>query len=116
MRFFLNSTLFHSLNIIFSFVHFGHGLLSYYAFGTLDGDHEPISYVKTRFNLKESFVRTYRAGTKGMGMLVTLIFATIFEMMENSELTIQLFRQNSGKTYHPTFWTDFKSKNFFCSF
>ena len=46
-------------------------------------------------------------------MLITLIFATIFEMMENSELTIQLFRQNSGKTHHPTFGTDFKSKSFF---
>ena len=82
----------------FSFVHFGHGLLSYYAFGTLDGDEPPISYVKTRYNLKESFSKIYRTGSKGIGMLVTLFFATLFEMMENSQLTIQLFRDNSGKT------------------
>ena len=85
----------------YSFVHFGHGLLSYYAFGTLDGDEPPIQYVKNRYNLKEyqtaQTALTYRKETKGMGMLLTIILAFIFEMFENSQLTIQLFRQNSGE-------------------
>ena len=31
-----------------------------------------------------------------MGLLVTLLFATLAEMIENAEFTIERFRQNSG--------------------
>ena len=47
-------------------------------------------------NLKETFLRISQATRSGMGLFVTLIHATLFEVIENSQAIIELFRENTG--------------------
>lgn len=60
----------------YSFVHFGHGIVSFYLFD------DP------RRNEQENFMNP--------GLIKTLFAALSFEMLENTEMLIDLFRENSG--------------------
>ncbi len=67
-----------------SFVHFDHGILSYYMFGHLDSRRLPgLRRLETHFK-------------SGVGLFVTLLTAMMFEFLENSKAIISLFRKNSG--------------------
>ena len=53
----------------------------------------------SRFNFKEdrSVVRTAKnKKPSGLGLLTTLLYATMAETVENSQFIIETFRQNSG--------------------
>ncbi len=78
----------------YSFVHFGHGILSFYAFGFLDYDKDFEFDFQSNFDITEK--------SRDAGLLLTLVSATFIEQMENSPVTIQLFRNNTGKTLLPT--------------
>ena len=60
----------------YSFVHFGHGILSFYLFD--DPREEDAEFLVNRALIK------------------TLFAALAFEMIENTEMLIDLFRENSG--------------------
>ena len=82
-----------------SFVHVGHGILSYYIFHFLDGEEEPFFFLKkNRFNLRDNFDRMIRPVKSGLGLITALFFALAFEIIENSPIIISLFRQNTGKS------------------
>ena len=92
----------------YSIIHFGYGILSYSVFGFLDGDGDDsfFNYDNSRFNFKEDrspFSRKFQKEndnndkSSGLGLLTTLIYATIAEMVENSHWIIDRFRQNSGR-------------------
>ena len=84
--------------ISYSFTHFGYGLLSYYAFGTLDQPEMRISSVQNRkYPFLEFLSQTYQAVTKNLGLLASLTVEFLFEIIENSEQAIAHFRQHSGK-------------------
>ena len=54
---------------------------------------------ESRFNFKEdrSVVRTVKKKKpSGLGLLTTLLYATMAETVENSQFIIETFRQNSG--------------------
>ena len=75
--------------------------MSYYVFHFLDGIDEPVFYIphipKTRFNLQDNIDNIMRPIRSGFGLIVTLFVALAFEQMENSPLTIKMFRKHSGK-------------------
>ena len=63
-------------------------------FGFMDEDWE-----ESRFNFKEdrSVIRTVKSKKpSGLGLLTTLLYATMAETVENSQFIIETFRQNSG--------------------
>ena len=63
-------------------------------FGFMDEDWE-----ESRFNFKEdrSVIRTVKSKKpSGLGLLTTLLYATMAEIVENSQFIIETFRQNSG--------------------
>ena len=82
----------------FSFVHFGHGILSFYAFGSLDSEEKPIYQTKTKTYM-ESLVRMIHTTKYNLGLVVTLMHATLFEVMENSVYIIDIFRHNTGDAF-----------------
>ena len=59
---------------------------------------------ESRFNFKEdrsvtdwSVIRTAKnKKSSGLGLLTTLLYATMAEIVENSQFIIETFRQNSG--------------------
>ena len=64
-----------------SFVHVGHGILSYYIFHFLDGEEEPFFFLKkNRFNLRDNFDRMIRPVKSGLGLITALFFALAFEI------------------------------------
>ena len=80
----------------YSIIHFGYGILSYSVFGFLDGDGDDsfFNYDNSRFNFKEDrspFSRKFQKEndnnnkSSGLGLLTTLIYATIAEMVEFTE-------------------------------
>lgn len=82
----------------YSFVHFGHGILSFYAFGALDEEH---FFEHERYSLTEIRVtkNLEKVSTKRIGLVTTLFFATLTEQLENSPYIINLFRNNTGKLH-----------------
>ena len=63
-------------------------------FGFMDEDWE-----ESRFNFKEdrSVIRTVKSKKpSGLGLLTTLLYATMAETVENSQFIIETFRKNSG--------------------
>ena len=113
---------------ISSFVHFGHGILSYYIFGFLDDEEELpdkrtfanqhiqriteriskdkhgifdkndkyLSWKTGIFNRNENKTKNIEEKDVGSGLFATLLTALAFEVFENSDLVINLFRKNSG--------------------
>ena len=107
-----------------SFVHFGHGILSYYLFSFLDGETgpdelfqlcDPMNDIVDRIDVKADIIKrndkhqqsqsVYTNNCKneirdvfsgGAGLFTTLVTALVFEVLENSEFLVELFRQNSG--------------------
>ena len=107
-----------------SFVHFGHGILSYYLFSFLDGETgpdelfqlcDPMNDIVDRIDVKADSTKrndkhqqsqgVYTNNCKneirdvfsgGAGLFMTLVTALVFEVLENSEFLVELFRQNSG--------------------
>lgn len=81
----------------YSFVHFGHGILSYHVFGHLDSFQETIitTSVKTGPNKKHKSTLAAKT-TSTIGLWVTLVYATIAEHIENSQFVIDRFRNNTG--------------------
>lgn len=82
----------------YSFVHFGHGIVSYHIFGQLDSYQE--TTITTTFH-KGSKAK-HRAAlvaktSSNFGLIATLFYATAAEKVENSQLIIELFRNNTGK-------------------
>ena len=64
-------------------------------FGFMDED----DWEESRFNFKEdrSVIRTAKnKKPSGLGLLTTLLYATMAETVENSQFIIETFRQNSG--------------------
>ena len=58
---------------------------------------------ESRFNFKEdsSVVRTVKnKKPSGLGLLTTLLYATMAETVENSQFIIETFRQNSGMSFY----------------
>ena len=63
-------------------------------FGFMDEDWE-----ESRFNFKEdrSVIRAVKSKKpSGLGLLTTLLYATMAETVENSQFVIEAFRKNSG--------------------
>ena len=57
---------------------------------------------ESRFNFKEDryVVRTAKnKKPSGLGLLTTLLYATMAETVENSQFIIETFRQNSGMSF-----------------
>ena len=110
--------------LFWSFVHFGHGILSYYLFSFLDGETgpdelfqlcDPMNDIVDRIDVKADIIKrndkhqqsqsVYTNNCKneirdvfsgGAGLFTTLVTALVFEVLENSEFLVELFRQNSG--------------------
>ena len=60
---------------------------------------------ESRFNFKEdrSVIRTAKnKKPSGLGLLTTLLYATMAETVENSQFIIETFRQNSGMSFFTT--------------
>ena len=79
----------------YSFVHFGHGILSYYIFGRFDekrSDDELLIDPFGNINWSKGFFTD-----ENLGLFITLFSALAFESVENSEAVINRFRENSGK-------------------
>ncbi len=84
-------------------MHFGHGIISWYLWGD-EGVFRPL--LQDGFpgkdlnggNPKSKCVEASRARRWGRtgGQFMTLFMALIFEHMENTELVINMFRENSG--------------------
>jgi hypothetical protein len=55
--------------------------------------------VKTRFNLKQTYERIAGPVKSGIGIFAALFTAVIFEVIENSQMIIELFKNNSGTQY-----------------
>ena len=73
----------------YSIVHFGYGILSYSVFGFLDGDEDDPLFFNdnSRFDFRESSRKAQKENymqASGLGLLTTLLYATIAEMIENS--------------------------------
>lgn len=102
-----------------SFVHFGHGILSYYLFSFLDGENGLTELLDERVDKTiNKIVRRYKRNDEyhdwnqphsnrnekqiqnsisgGAGLFATLVSALVFEVAENSEMVIDTFRKNSG--------------------
>ena len=111
-----------------SFVHFGHGILSYYVFSFLDDENDIGDLVVFRQNAEKVIERASIEETKkrhkrndkyqqwkdfdlnrsesgirsvftgGAGLFATIVSALAFEVFENSKFVIDIFRKNSGKS------------------
>ena len=102
-----------------SFVHFGHGILSYYLFGFLDGENAATELINDRVDrIIDDIAQRYKRSDEyhdwnqpysnknekqvenvisgGAGLFATLVSALAFEVVENSEAVIDTFRKNSG--------------------
>ena len=107
-----------------SFVHFGHGLLSYYMFSFLDDENEvdelftfhdsignviegaSIGETNFKYNRNDKYQKSENLFldknkstnilSGGAGLFTTIVAALAFEILENSKLVIDMFRKNSG--------------------
>ena len=102
-----------------SFVHFGHGILSYYLFSFLDGENATSELIDNKLDRTiDEIAQRYKRSDEyhdwnqpysnknekqigngisgGAGLFVTLVSALVFEVVENSEAVINTFRKNSG--------------------
>lgn len=82
-----------SSQIIFSFVHFDSGILSYYLFGFLDKDFRTELPDET---FESSSLTNRILSDENLGLLVALYMAMAFENIENSPMVINMFREHSG--------------------